>query len=368
MSRPRGLWPLGRVAGITVQVHWSFLLLVGWVAMAHAAAGGPSAALPAALFVVLLFGTVVLHELGHALAARAFGVRTLDITLLPIGGMARLDRIPDGALEGLTIALAGPLVSAVIAAVLLGALFLAGGWAAIAPRAELSLLAQLGWANATLCLFNLLPAFPLDGGRALRALLVPPLGPLGATRRAAQVGRAVAAALAVVSPLASPMLLLIALFIYVQGTVEEQVAEAQEALRGRTVASALARDVLVVAPETRVREAAELLRHGLQRDFPVVIGDRLLGLVGQPELLRALAAGRREATVLEVMRRDVPAVPLRLPLATALERLEEHGQQVLPVCDDDRRFVGLVGVDTIAGLLAVHAASAGAPAPRATAA
>lgn len=355
----RSTWPLGRVAGITVQVHWTFLILLTWVAVTQGIGGGLTAAGRSALFLTLFFATIALHELGHALAARRFGVRTLDITLLPFGGVARLERFPDGALEGFVIALAGPAVSAGIAVALLGGAWLLGGRELVTPQEASPLLVQLGWANLVLFLFNLLPAYPMDGGRALRAALVPWLGPLGATRRAASIGRGMAALFGLVGALTNPMLVVVAIFVWMQATAEEQDAVVRDALSGRTVADALIRDVRVVPAHARVGDTAQLLLHGLQQDFPVVAGDHLVGVVRQDDLVDALAAGRRDVVVLDVMRRDVSPLELDTPLAAAHEHLRALRQRVAPVVQDGR-LVGLVGVDTIAGLLAIETAT---PAP-----
>ncbi|MCO5171970.1 MAG: CBS domain-containing protein [Planctomycetes bacterium] len=359
----RGAWKIGSVAGIAVQVHWTFLILLAWVALAYGAEGGPAAALRGALLICLLFATVVAHELGHAMAARWFGVRTLDITLLPIGGVARLERFPEEALPGLVIALAGPLVSGLIAAVLLGGALVVGGPLALLPGPGASLVVQLGLANLLLCLFNLLPAFPMDGGRALRAALAAFVGSLAATRYAAAVGRVMAALFGVVGLMSNPFLLLIALFVWLQGAAEEQAALVRHALRRRTVVDALARDVRVLPPGTTVADAAMLLQHGLQQEFPVVGDGRLVGVVGQGDLVRALAAGFGRAPVTEVMRRDVAPLPLATPLTAAYERLQEAaaaGLRALPVVDEGGELVGLVGLDTVAGLMAVAAAAAAA--------
>lgn len=356
----RGAWKIGSIAGIAVQVHWTFLILLAWVALAYGAEGGPAAALRGALLISLLFATVVAHELGHALAARRFGVRTLDITLLPIGGVARLERFPEGAVPGLVIALAGPLVSGVIATVLLGGALLLEGPLVLLPGPGTPLLVQLGLANLLLCLFNLLPAFPMDGGRALRAALVAFVGPLMATRYAAAVGRVMAAMFGVVGLMSNPFLVLIALFVWLQGAAEEQAALVRHALRGRTVADALVRDVRVLAADALVGDAAHDLQHGLQQEFPVLLDGRLAGVVGQADLVRALAAGRGDAPVAEVMRRDVAPLPLGLPLTRAYERLQLAAAaelRSLPVVEQGE-LVGLLGLDTVTSLMAVEAAAA----------
>ena len=169
-----GSWRIGRIAGIDVYVHFTFLLLLGWVAISHYLAHGDLAeAMSGLAFILALFGIVVLHELGHALAARRYGIRTRDITLLPIGGVARLERMPEDPWQELVVALAGPAVNVVLAAGIYFALALGRGVESLdeSVRVGGGLLDQLFWVNVSLVAFNVLPAFPMDGGRVLRALL-----------------------------------------------------------------------------------------------------------------------------------------------------------------------------------------------------
>jgi Zn-dependent protease len=222
--------PLGRIAGIAVHVHATFLLLLAWVA---AIGYGPRAswrdAATGVAYIVVVFATVVLHELGHALMARRYGIRTHDITLLPIGGVARLERMPDDPRAELAIALAGPAVNILLAALCYAGLILTGtelGGTALSPTAG-NWWGALLVLNVGLALFNLIPAFPMDGGRVLRALLALRLGRPRATRVAARVGRAFAIAFAIYAVMrGQPFLLLIALFIWVGATGEAATMEA----------------------------------------------------------------------------------------------------------------------------------------------
>jgi Zn-dependent protease len=165
--------PIGTVRGTVIRLHLTFLLFLGWIGVSHYAQGGVQAALAGVLFIVLLFACVLLHELGHVFAARRYGIQTADVTLLPIGGVAQLERVPEKPSEELVVALAGPAVNLVIAvalALILGGLPSPDAGAQV-QNPGVSLLGRLAWVNVTLAVFNLLPAFPMDGGRVLRAML-----------------------------------------------------------------------------------------------------------------------------------------------------------------------------------------------------
>jgi len=189
-------FPIGSVKGTVIRIHMTFVLFLIWIGGAHYAQGGPDAAMQGVLFIVLLFACVLLHEFGHVFAARRYGVQTPDITLLPIGGVARLERVPEKPSQELVVALAGPAVNVVIAALLFLAI---GGMPSVesmeVDNPGIGLLARLASVNVFLVLFNLIPAFPMDGGRALRALLATRMGYGRATQIAASIGQAVAFAL-----------------------------------------------------------------------------------------------------------------------------------------------------------------------------
>jgi Zn-dependent protease len=232
----RGAWQIGRVAGIVVQMHWTFLLLIGWVVLMHTrAGGGVGDALRGVALTLAVFVCVVLHEFGHALTARRFGIGTRDITLLPIGGLARLARMPDDPRQELAVAAAGPAVNVVLAAGIAGVLVVTGRYA---PVTEVTLvgsrfLDQLLMINVVLVVFNLLPAFPMDGGRVLRALLALRLPYLQATRWAAYTGQTIAVALGFTGvTLRSPFLVLIALFVFSGARAEARIVEMRARLTG----------------------------------------------------------------------------------------------------------------------------------------
>src|SRR5947208_95459 len=245
--------PIFRVAGIQLRIHITFLLLIVWLAFGYYAQGGSAVALSRVLFVLLLFLCVVLNGFGHAFAAKAFGINTPDITLLPIGGVARLERMPEEPVQELIIAVAGPLVNVVIA---LG-LFVAGGSQVLLNPASLeggTLIAQLFVINIMLVLFNLLPAFPMDGGRVLRALLATRMSYARATQVAATVGQGFAfifGFMGLFGP--NPFLLFIALFVYIGASQEAALAQMKDVSRRFPVSSAMVREFRTLSEDATLQ-------------------------------------------------------------------------------------------------------------------
>src|SRR5437016_9212220 len=218
---------IARISGIEVRIHVTFLLFLAWIGFTYYQVGGSAAAAEGVLFILALFGCVLLHEFGHALAARAFGIRTPDITLLPIGGVARLQRMPDKPWQELAVAVAGPLVNVVIAAVLI---FVLGRRAEFQSLQHLEqpgieMLAKLASVNISLVLFNLIPAFPMDGGRVLRSVLAMTMNYARATQVAAWIGQGLAFVFGFIGLFSNPMLIFIAFFIFLGAQQEAAIDE-----------------------------------------------------------------------------------------------------------------------------------------------
>jgi Zn-dependent protease/predicted transcriptional regulator len=317
---------VGSLLGIPIRIHFTFLLLLLWFGTVSSGQG--DGFLGGVVFILLLFGCVVLHELGHAVMARRFGVETREIVLYPIGGVARLDRIPPGKAE-LLIALAGPAVNAVLAALLFGWLLLRQ---VRAPGSPMELLTdapvvwQLLTANLTLFFFNLIPAFPMDGGRVLRATLSLFLGEDRATGIAATVGQGMAilfAALALFPPPVKPMLLLIAIFVFLGAGQEAAFQRHRTAVRGLTARAAMVTRFETLVPNDSLARAAELLLATHQHDFPVIDAwGRVAGVLHRTALLAGLAGEGRERAVLEYMDREPVAVSPEAPLEEVLKLLQ----------------------------------------------
>ena len=350
---------IAQVAGIGIYVHWTLVILLGWILIAHFAQGQSLATIiEGALFVLSLFGCVVLHELGHALTAQRFGVRTRDITLLPIGGVARLERIPEEPWQEFWIAVAGPAVNVVIAAGLLGLIAMLG---AIERLSQVRLvggefLAKLLWVNIALVVFNLLPAFPMDGGRVLRSLLATRLSRVRATQIAATIGQGMAILFGLGGLLTGNWILLfIALFVYLGAQAEAQATEMRSIFQTARVRDAMNSRFDTLESSDTLGKAANLLLAAYQQDLPVVEGGRLKGILRRSDLLAGLSQSGEEMTVGQAMCRECPAVNPQDRLDQAVALMDGQGCSTLAVTEDGR-LVGLLTSENIGEWAMIQAA------------
>lgn len=355
----RGSIRLGTIAGIGVYLHWTFaLLLVAAFGFFLLSGFAVSQALAGLGLIVAVFVCVVLHEFGHALSARRYGVPTRDITLYPIGGVARLQRIPDRPYQELVVALAGPAVNVAIAVVLAVGLLAAGqtlapGRGLLAPQEMF--FQNLLWINIILVVFNMLPAFPMDGGRVLRALLAMRMDYVRATQIAATVGQGMAILFAFVAIFVAfnPFLLFIALFVYLGAQQEASLALMRTAIEGLPVRSAMLTQFSTLHPYDTLGEAVRLLLAGNDQDFPVVEGDRMVGVLTRNRLMRALAEGDAHATRIQhVMEPVCEAASECDMLDAAFRRMQEHGCPMLPVVRDGR-LVGVLTAENVGELVMI---------------
>jgi stage IV sporulation protein FB len=352
---------IGRVKGTEVKVHLTFFILVAFWAMAGYREGGGPGALLAILSLLALFACVVLHEFGHILMAGGFGVRTPDVILLPIGGVARLERIPDEPRQELLIALAGPAVTLAIVVVLYLLLALTGrapdlwGLEPTGPFLE-----NLMRVNLYLLLFNLFPAFPMDGGRVLRALLASRLGLVPGTRIAARLGQASAVLAGFYGLTAGePILLLVSLFVFLGAGAEASAVETRAAGAGLSAAEMMVTHFRSIPIHATLAQAVELLLSGEQREFPVVDNEgRVEGILTRDHIIKGLSQRGAGSTVGEAMAAQTPAVAPGLSFQESLERLRASGLPALPVVDASGRLVGLLTMDNITDLLLVRRAGA----------
>lgn len=349
-------WRLGSVSGIKIQVHWTFLILIGWVVLVHASQGASVSQVAGGVILVLaVFGCVVLHELGHALTAKRFGVGTKDITLLPIGGVARLERMPENPREELLVAAAGPAVNVVIAGILFVILAALGVPRALGTVAVVggNLPVQLMWLNVILVAFNVLPAFPMDGGRILRAFLAMRMDYVKATQIAAGIGQAMAILFGFVGLFGNIFLLFIAIFVYLGAQAEAQHVQVRVALRGVSIGDAMMTRFSVLAPDDTLDDAVEELLAGAQQDFPVVAGGAFRGMLFRNDLVAALKQHGGGRAVEDVMDRDCRVVTADGNLQEALTQLQGGRRSSVPVLRDGS-VVGILTLENVGEFMMVQ--------------
>ena len=349
---------IGRIGGTDIKIHITFLLFLAWIGFSAWEREGPAAALSSLIFILLLFLCVTLHEFGHILMARRFGIETPMVTLLPIGGVASLERLPTKPMQEFLVAIAGPAVNLVIGAVLI---LLLGR---IGPERlsqlddpNVSLLARLAAANIFLVVFNLIPAFPMDGGRVLHAFLSIKLGPQRATQVAATIGQALAFGFGFLGLFGNPLLLFIAIFIYIAASAEARMSSVQEALRGLSAADAMETRFTAIPIEANLAQAVEALMSTAQHEFPVVDSfSKPVGILTREDILAALPNHDRSAPVASFMRSPVESVRLSTPAEVLLERLQSAIARTLFVIKSDGAIVGIVTGQTLAELMMIKSA------------
>lgn len=351
-------WRLGKFLGIDVYMHVTFLLLIGWVILSHWLQGDTLAAVIEGVgFTLALFACVVLHEYGHALTARRYGIKTRDITLLPIGGLARLEKMPDKPVQELWVALAGPAVNVVIAAVLFAALLITSS---LDPVSDLevgsgSVVERLMIVNIILGVFNLVPAFPMDGGRVVRALLAMRMEYTRATHIAASLGQSIAILFGFIGLFSNPFLLFIALFVWIGAAQEASMTQMKSSLAGIPVSRAMLTDFRTLAPENTLSYAVDLILAGSQQDFPVVSSGSVVGVLTRGDLVKALHQRGPDTSVSDVMRRKFELIDSHEMLEMAFARLQSGESQAVPVVRHGQ-LVGLLTAENVGEFLMIQAA------------
>lgn len=353
-------FPIGTVAGSQIRVHVTFFLLLIWFGIVYLQQGGVGAAVEGVLFIVAVFACVVLHELGHALAARRYGILTPRITLLPIGGVAELERMPEKPSREIVVALAGPAVNVVIAAALI--LFLGAGLdvtaaASIEDPAN-GFLARLAVINIILVVFNLIPAFPMDGGRVLRALLSMRYSRARATQIAARVGQAAAFLFGFLGLMSGNVLLIfVAIFVYIAATAESQMTGMQEMARTLLVRDGMITRFEHLRPGSTLGDAADLLTATTQHEFPVLDNDgRMTGVLSMRALIAGLEQDGRDAPATMHMTADLPSIGEHERLDAALKLLQGTGNPAVAVTNRSGALTGYITAENLGELMMVHSA------------
>jgi Zn-dependent protease/CBS domain-containing protein len=348
----------GRIFGVELRIHWTFFFLLPlFVLYTEYAAHGTTTAGRGLALVAIIFASVLAHEFGHALVARRWGIQAKSIMLLPIGGIAQLDENQPAADTKLTpwmrdirIAMAGPLTNLVIALASGGIIL------AVIPGVDLwswpfmlsrNLPRSLVWINLYLAAFNLLPAYPMDGGRALRALFSRHMDPVQATRRAVSIGRAFATLFILVGMiLPNYWLILMGLFLFIASQMEERSVVFQSVLERVHLEDVMLTDFATLSPADTLEDALDKAVHCLQDDFPVIRGNDMVGVISKQKILEALRA-EGNGYVQAVMNRIFEVAQKGESLASAFRKLTARNLSIIPVVEDQR----LVGIVTLQNLM-----------------
>jgi stage IV sporulation protein FB len=353
-------FPIARFYGTEIRIHLTFFLILLWFWVSYYHQGGTPAAIEGTLFVIAVFACVVLHEFGHALTARIYGIRTPDITLLPIGGVARLERMPEKPSHEILVAVAGPAVNVVIAAILV--LFVGASTNLSTldqiDSSKIDFVTRLAAVNIFLVLFNMIPAFPMDGGRVLRAVLAIYYPRKRATRIAARIGQGLAFVFGFLGLLGNPILIFIALFVYLAATAESQATELQSVARHVSISDAMITKFEALGPNSVIKDAADAVIRTTQREFPVVDGGgRLRGILTREAIIGALSKSGPSTPVLEVMTPNIPVLAPGGRLEKALQLLQTSSAPGIGVTDAAGRFVGYITAENISELMMIDVAS-----------
>ena len=355
---------LGRLAGIDLKLHWTFLILLGWVFLSYFSQTGElGAALVGVGFILALFGCVVLHELGHALAARRYGVSTRNIVLLPIGGVANLERMPDEPREELVVALAGPAVNVVIAVVLALIIAATGGFPdrevleSITLPTGRNFLFSLFSINLLLVLFNLIPAFPMDGGRVLRALLSMKFDRARATNIAARLGQLLAIGFVFLGFYGNFWLVFIGLFIFLGAGGENRMVGMQALLEGYHVSDAVMQQYTALDANDSLDHAVAVLLDGQEKDFVVLDRGQPVGILTRDDLIRGLREHGRKAPIGQVAQRpELLELSADSGLQEAYQQLQRSRTPICFVRDAMGQISGVLNLENIEEVLLLRRA------------
>lgn len=359
----KGVLKLGSVSGIKIEVHWTFTLLLLWVAFIEVQQGASlnRIVLNEAL-ILILFVCVILHELGHALTAKRFKINTKKIMLLPIGGVATLEKMPEKPSQELMVAFAGPAVNVLIAGLLALVIPLKSYFNFDAVVLEEILyeatfqnfLFYLFIANVMLVVFNLIPAFPMDGGRVLRALLSFKLGRVEATKIASGIGQGLAILFFIMGLFYNPFLILIALFIFMGAYSENQMVQRQSILAGHTVKDAMLQYITRLHPEDTMQKAIDTLLAGSEKDFVVTDENKIVGTLYQKDIIKS--ATQPSQLIRDVMHGDFKTVEVNTELVKVLELIGREKTSFFPVTINGE-LVGAIDMNNLSEFILLKTAN-----------
>jgi len=355
----KGSLKLGKIAGIGLFVHWTFSLLILFIVYTNYKAGQNSIQiLWSVLFILCIFLTVFMHELGHALTAKKFGIKTKDITLLPIGGVAQLERLPEKPSEELMVAFAGPMVNIVLA--LITSLFIN------LPNTSQEMVAQLEngvnagnfflnfyLVNIILAFFNLIPAFPMDGGRVLRALLSYKLERHQATKIAARIGQALAIGFVLLGFYSNPFLIFIGIFVFMGAQIESEYTESKYMLKGYKVRDVLMKQYPTIDYNETLETAVKLMLDSQNKHFLVTENDIPMGTLNREQILAALAKKEGETRLSSIMDRELILLQADDLLEDIFELVYKNKSTLMLVIDDNQ-LIGTLDTENLLEFILIN--------------
>ena len=350
---------LGSVAGIKILVHWTFIFLIAWIVFSEAQRGSDAYTILLAIaFILTVFLCVVLHELGHALTAKRYGINTKMITLLPIGGVASLERMPEKPKQELLIALAGPAVNVVIAFILwlvLPSLQTVPSEEFFSRITPANFFYLLFFVNMVLVLFNAIPAFPMDGGRVLRALLAFKLGRVRATQIAANLGQLLAIGFVFIGLFYNPFLILIGAFVFFGAYAENMLVQHLDFLRGHSVREGMMTNYVTLAPTETVKDALNKLLMGSEHEFIVEQDGQVIGTLTRMQLIQAVKEEQLNKPVSEIMLQEFKTFNVQDKLSEAYTELQKTRAPLIPVLENGR-LAGVINADNINEFIMIKSA------------
>ena len=356
----KGSFKLGNIAGIGVFIHWTFSLLIAYIIFSNYRAGhNTEQIIWTVIFILSIFITVFLHELGHAMAAKKFNIITKDITILPIGGLARLERIPEKPSEELVVAIAGPLVNIVLA-------LITGLFITVPDLKELTVQLTGGInqsnfflnffiVNIVLAVFNLIPAFPMDGGRVFRALLSMKFERHIATNIAARLGQILAVGFVILGFYSNPFLIFIGLFIILGAQAEANYTQAKSMLAGYKVKDVLMKEYTVIDKNETVKKAVQLLLNGQSKNFLITENSQPIGTLSRDEIIKALSEQGQSEVVQNVMNRSLIILNPKSPLEDIYQKAQLNKANLMPVMENNQ-LIGVLDMENILEFIMVKEA------------
>ncbi|MGI9535315.1 MAG: site-2 protease family protein [Thermodesulfobacteriota bacterium] len=349
---------LGSFKGIEVYIHFTFWLIFLWVGYIYwMRFQNISSVVEGVLLVIAVFGCVLLHEFGHALTAQKYGIKTRDITLLPIGGLAKIEKIPEKPIQEFWITLAGPAVNVVIAILLFLILYLSGNFEPLTNTSitEGSFIEKLMLVNVVLVVFNVLPAFPMDGGRILRAVLAMRMDYTKATQVAVSIGQGMAFLFGFIGLFTNPFLVIIALFVWIGATMEGSIVQLKSLLGGIPVKDAMITDFKTLSANDELSKAVELVISGSQKDFPVMKDHEVIGILTQRDLLKGLSERGQSSLVSDTMTTNFKTIGDSDLLDSAFFQFEGSDCKTIPVIKFGK-LIGILTLDNIGEFVSIKGA------------